>query len=128
MPNRSAHVLIGVGVGIVASGALGWMDRRSNGELVKLPALLGRVSLGAAIGGLAAMLPDILEPATHPGHRQFFHSIVLLGAIILGSYALGQRFDMSALLKGFMLAAVVGYGSHLIADGLTPSGLPLLGR
>jgi membrane-bound metal-dependent hydrolase YbcI (DUF457 family) len=37
--------------------------------------------LGAGLSGVAgAFLPDIIEPATNPNHRSFFHSISFMGA------------------------------------------------
>lgn len=36
-----------------------------------------------AISALASRLPDILEPATNPNHRGFFHSVVFFVALAL---------------------------------------------
>jgi len=88
-------------------------------------------ALGAA--ALGALLPDIdhpqswagrkLRPISVPiamvfGHRGITHSLlaVLAGVAIL------------AFMGGQWMAApvVVGYLSHLAADGMTPSGVPLL--
>ncbi len=41
--------------------------------------------LGAGIAALATKLPDILEPADHPNHRQFCHSLTfaaMLGGVL----------------------------------------------
>jgi len=36
--------------------------------------------LGAGLSGVAgAFLPDIIEPATSPNHRSFFHSLTFMG-------------------------------------------------
>jgi hypothetical protein len=42
----------------------------------------------AGNGGATAMscLPDILEPATSPNHRKFFHSVVFAAAVGAGIY------------------------------------------
>lgn len=86
-----------------------------------------------AAAALGSLLPDIDHPQSWAGRKVPFISIPL-------SFLLGHRgITHSALaalacamLLTFMgtgwLAApvVVGYLSHLLADGLTPSGVPLL--
>lgn len=104
-------------------------DGRTNEQLLFF---LGGCLVGALVGGV---LPDRLEPATHPGHRAFFHSVAVAAALgWLGckvhqqcheeseSPALGHHF-----LMGLTLGAILGYESHLALDAGTPSGLPLLG-
>ncbi|MCW8966528.1 MAG: metal-dependent hydrolase [Candidatus Pacearchaeota archaeon] len=78
-----------------------------------------------------AKLPDILEPAIHPHHRQFFHSIAFLA--LLG-YGLKKAYEWqpeergSRILRYVALCAGAGYISHLVLDGLTPRSLPLIGK
>ncbi len=88
-------------------------------------------ALAAAAAG--ALLPDIdhpkswmgrkLWPVSVPlaaliGHRGLTHSLVAVAATLF----LAATFGM-----GWMaLPAAVGYLSHLAADALTPSGVPLL--
>lgn len=76
-------------------------------------------------------LPDWIEPATNPHHRQFFHSISFL--VMLG-YGLKKAYDWKPedkrgqFLRFLTLCAGAGYISHLVLDGLTPRSLPLLGK
>jgi len=76
-------------------------------------------------------LPDWIEPATNPHHRQIFHSITFLGML---GYGLKKTYDWKPEDKGaqilcfLSLCAGVGYISHLVLDGLTPRSLPLLGK
>ncbi len=83
--------------------------------------------LAAVLAG--ALLPDILEPATSANHRGFFHSrgvargiAVLFGASVLLSYGFPwlppgpYAFPASCFFLGYLC--------HLLADSLTPRGLP----
>lgn len=111
---------------------------------------------GWVTGGIAgAKLPDLLEPAVHPGHRKFAHSGTVLaanlallqsqtlesGIQLLKGKAAEHRFQaqldpQSALwhsiiaaflefLAGVLPAVLGGYASHLICDATTPFGIPL---
>ncbi|HTH16296.1 MAG TPA: metal-dependent hydrolase [Magnetospirillum sp.] len=86
-----------------------------------------------ASAALGALLPDIdhpqswagrkLKPISVPlamlvGHRGITHSLIAVVAALLAISAFGTA---------WMAAPVaIGYLSHLAADGLTPSGVPLL--
>ena len=86
-----------------------------------------------AIGtGLAfSKLPDILEPAIHPHHRQFCHSVAVFAAV---GYGIKKAYEWEPQDRGgefwraLALCAGVGYISHLVLDGITPRSLPLLGK
>lgn len=88
---------------------------------------------------LGALLPDIDHPSSIPGrllrilslpisklcgHRGFTHSLIawLLLSITCYQWLAVQWPIPSDLLQAFLL----GYISHLIADMLTPSGVPFL--
>lgn len=78
-----------------------------------------------------AKLPDWIEPATNPHHRQFFHSIsflVMLGYGLKKTYNWKPEDKGNQLLRFLTLCAGAGYISHLVLDGLTPRSLPLLGK
>lgn len=108
--------------------------------------------LGASFGGV---LPDILEPALSPNHRQFAHGIIPAaaaahfgkGAHCEGCDSLYIWAQQAPLLlvgvgtppdsaprwlrfaiAGFFRGVPVGYLSHLVADFGTPCCLPLVGR
>lgn len=85
-------------------------------------------------GGAAAFctcLPDILEPATSPNHRQFFHSLAFAALVGAGMYRLSQwetETDGEKLLKAAVLLVGSAYLIHLALDFTTPKSLPLIGR
>lgn len=149
MPNRNTHI------GIALFAQLGL-------EMVRQSDLAGDdrfwdvvgAALGATCGGV---LPDVLEPALSPDHRQFAHGMLPTAAVAWfgkgkhreGCEALyawaksapipgeaaqadsGQNDTprwLRFVIAGFFRALPVGYVSHLIADAATPRGLPVLGR
>lgn len=149
MPNRGTHTLIGAIGGALASyiaePQLRGSDRFWN--------VVGG-ALGGAIGG---RLPDMLEPATNPNHRQFAHGVLpAIGVTVAtknmrrkardkarswanqahtpsASRALrvgesGPPRELRFVALGALRGLETGYASHLAADALTPKGLPLVGR
>lgn len=86
-----------------------------------------------AAAALGALLPDIDHPQSWAGRKMRAVSVPL--ALVVGHRgvthsALAVLAGLALLLvmgTGWMAApVVVGYLSHLAADGLTPSGVPLL--
>jgi membrane-bound metal-dependent hydrolase YbcI (DUF457 family) len=76
-------------------------------------------------------LPDILEPATTPNHRQFFHSVAFAALLGVALHELNKWQPESAggeFLKSLALVAIPAYLIHLFLDSLTAKSLPLLGR
>jgi hypothetical protein len=77
------------------------------------------------IGTACAGLPDIIEPATSPFHRGFFHS-VLMGVIVayaaFGSHT--QKLSPDARL--LLCLAALAYLHHLYSDSQTPMGIRLI--
>ena len=148
MPNRATHEAFGA-----ASGAAFALLRVGDAPT---PQALAEV-LGGAVGGwMGGVLPDVLEPATTPNHRELAHSIVAGGSLTLArlaewqatcrteakgcetralTFALGsdarRRAEWDALgwrfLAGLLAGSVAGYASHLVLDAGTAKGLPLLG-
>jgi membrane-bound metal-dependent hydrolase YbcI (DUF457 family) len=79
--------------------------------------------LCCAAGAGAACLPDLLEPADSPNHRKFCHS--LAAASLVGWTISGKHIDeLSPEARTLLLAAGVGYLSHLALDGATPKCIP----
>lgn len=80
---------------------------------------------------LFAKLPDWIEPASTPNHRQFFHSFAVLG---MAGYGVKKVYDWNPsdqggrVLRYLALCAAAGYISHLVLDGFTPQSLPLVGK
>jgi len=85
-----------------------------------------------AMGTAAALLPslpDVLEPAIHPNHRRFFHSVTF--AIAVG-YGLRRAYKWQAQEPWEQLARIVAlvsgaaYLAHLARDAFTARSLPLV--
>lgn len=82
------------------------------------------VSVGVGVAG--ASLHDMVEPGTHPNHRDFFHSVVLNGLLAVSV----RRGCLSPAIapERKILLAVAGLAclSHPCLDAFTPKGLPIL--
>ena len=130
MSNRSTHALAGFAVCALALGLMEHTAQRNslrNGLIARhdREKVLGKVLLGGLAGTVAGCLPDILEPATHPGHRAFFHSAACAGGIVYALHRWLPRVQ-DPELRQFILSLAVSYGSHLVLDSDTPKGLPLI--
>ncbi|WP_164489356.1 MULTISPECIES: metal-dependent hydrolase [Shewanella] len=104
--------------------------------LVVVKSLELGLPLWAVIGGIffGSLLPDLDHPSSTIGkrvlfvsvplaglfgHRQFTHSIwPLIFTIWL--------FNLTEHANGYVMVLMIGYMSHIIADMLTDSGVPLL--
>ena len=86
----------------------------------------------ACVGGYClGTLPDIVEPATSPHHRQFFHSIAFATLLGYGVYKLYQwdpKTPQEEMLRLVGLIAGGAYLIHLALDATTKRSLPLIGR
>lgn len=121
MANGATHSLVGAIAGVVA--CLGDDDS-------KKPEPYNLVTAGIT-GGVFAGLPDKLEPAFHPSHRQFFHSILILAMIAKGVasvYRWEPETKGEQLLRALLFVGGIAYASHLVLDGLTPKSIPFLGN
>ena len=79
-------------------------------------------------GVLSSVVPDMLEPALNPNHRQFCHSITA-GILLLNSSTKTcsyTNYKLEEPTKILMACVIIGYLTHLILDGCTPMGLPAL--
>lgn len=116
--NRTAHVTAGVAVSAAAAA----FAEKPPENLSELFALL-------IAGGTGARLPDLIEPASNPNHRAFFHSAVVLTAAVYCAYRLWQwepEDDAEKILKWLGLGLTIGYVSHLALDATTPKSIPLI--
>ena len=116
---RRTHLVIG-GLAFLAYASLLQL-------LLEIPGRILLAGLFLALLGSAA--PDILEPARHGNHRGICHGrrarrssagAFALTAVLGAFQPLIPALALSFLLSGFLL----GYFLHLLADGLTPAGLP----
>lgn len=90
----------------------------------------------AVLGGVGTValsrLPDYDLRVPGIEHRGVTHTLLFLGvvtAVLAGAgLAVAERFGTDPLLTGGLgaIVGVVAVGSHLLADALTPSGVPLL--
>jgi membrane-bound metal-dependent hydrolase YbcI (DUF457 family) len=103
---------------------------------MRIPALVDSPALLASVvaGGVAGILPDLLEPPVSPNHRGFYHSGAFLGLTIVGGVWTGKKIvdsEMSPIAKTFciclLLIVVLGIASHVVLDWTTPAGFKLLG-
>ncbi len=123
MANATAHRL---GAGLTV-GLTSLTYELNRGE----QANLARPLAASSIAALAGTLPDILEPATSPRHRQVLHSIAFAGGLGYGMYKLYRwepEDDWGKLLQFVGLAVGGAYLVHLAMDVCTPASLPLVGK
>lgn len=119
MPNAIAH-RVGAGVAIGLATAKLESDK---GEISLQPIL--NAALGASLG----TLPDVIEPALNPNHRQFFHSFTVLGLTGYGGYKLWKwepENDFQKIVRAIGLIGCGSYMTHLMMDATTPKSLPLI--
>ena len=102
-------------------------------EILRLP--VGLLPVAAALGALAALLPDVDEPGSTVNrrlpvigpalgrslrHRTVTHSLAALAGLTLLAHLLLVHAAWTWLAVG-----AAGYGSHLFCDLLTPAGIDL---
>lgn len=122
MPNIKQHLAISS----VASGGTYYVMCRYYGRQPDL----GELLVCTGVGLLAGAAPDAFEPALHPNHRALGHSLGVGAG--LAKFAMTkcckENGDWLEFQKILVAVGIVSYLCHLIADGCTPKGLPLLGR
>jgi inner membrane protein len=92
------------------------------------PWLMGIAAVGALVpdidhpkSQLGRMLPQVsMAVAKIFGHRGITHSFFALVGFMIFGFAYGEAWG------GFVGALCIGYLSHLLADAMTHSGIPLL--
>lgn len=85
----------------------------------------------AVAAALASGLPDVLEPANSPHHRQFFHNAAFAVLVTSGMKKLYDWVPATpgeALMRDVLLGVGFGYMAHPCADATTAMGLPLVGK
>src|SRR5450631_180861 len=73
MPGWKTHMIIGATTGAVVNVAMQAGRKALN---PKTPFDFGEFLICTGAASMAALVPDILEPASSPNHRAFFHSVV----------------------------------------------------
>lgn len=92
---------------------------------------LPHAAAGCVGGYCLGTLPDLIEPATSPHHRQFFHSVVfalLIGYGVYKAYKWEPETPESNFVRGICLLAGGTYLVHLALDATTKRSLPTIGR
>ena len=121
MPTGTTHRLIAA----VSTGAILGNHETENGERSTKPLI------GAALGAVLTNFPDLLEPAVHPHHRQFFHSVAFCCLVGWGAYYLYKWEPDEEWKKTIRFALLVGGGAlliHMALDAITKRSLPLIGK
>lgn len=90
-----------------------------------------RPVMGAILAAGFTKLPDMLEPAVHPNHRQFFHSVTfagMLGLVAHKVYHWRPDNPKDETVRFISLVCMSAYFIHLLLDAGTPKSLPLIGK
>lgn len=116
--NSDEHMVIG--------GLLGFGGYLFYCFVKQRPADIFEAFLSLVGGAFVGLLPDIIEPATNPNHRGIFHSIGLFSLLIYGEYKVLQSESLTEDQKAAISTLIAAYGSHLVADGTTRKGLPII--
>jgi inner membrane protein len=131
MPNRKEHMEAGAwtatGFAFVANVIAQAERKRQDPSYQFNPLECVGVSVAAHfVGRFAGQLPDLLEPAFHPGHRDLFHSVGFGALIVAGASKLNKNSQLASNAKFVVNTAAAAYISHLVLDGATPAGIPIL--
>ena len=118
MANSNVHAAVGAGVGVVSY----LLFCKFTGREIKF----GEACLAGGVGAVAALTPDLLEPALNPNHRRFFHSLAAVAVIAEGNRRVFTNPRVRDQEKFALGLSSTAYLSHLLLDGATPSGLPLI--
>jgi len=116
--DKLEHGILGALVSLGLYGAY----KRFKQENLTVKGALGSL----VVGGFAGILPDLLEPASSPNHRSFFHSSALLGILVYGNKKVWESQNLTSDQKLLATLFSAAFGSHLASDSITPKGIPLL--
>lgn len=120
MSSGKTHIAVGAFTGL----AIALLDNKKHNS-VHNPVI------APALGAFFGKLPDLIEPATNPHHRQFFHSKLVFTATAYGIYEAFKwepQSGIEKIIRGITLIAGCAYLSHLVCDSTTPRGLPAIGK
>ena len=135
MPNGNVHNTAGAILGPIAYIFI--KDKPTTNEDYDI----GELLLSTCISTCTARIPDILEPAINPNHRDFFHSIVFGGLLGYAGYKIWEdlqerrrkrkllnidKMELIEIGEIFFLILIGSVLLHLILDAFTPKGLPFI--
>lgn len=118
MPSRGEHALIGF---VFGAGAYALVKHLQNEEINPAYAL-GWGCVGAGV----ALVPDILEPASTPLHRGVVHSAAMGAVVLYGTKKALDSQELTPECKAASASVAAAFLSHLLADSMTPAGIPLI--
>jgi len=122
MPRAKEHLIIGTLTGAATNALLQMLEGIADPNR-KFD--WGELFVCAGIGGLAALAPDMLEPANSPNHRQIFHSVACAASVAY--VCSGEHTNKwQRAERVFAVAISAGYLSHLGADAMTPRSISLI--
>jgi inner membrane protein len=132
MPSYKHHRKTGRTVGAIGGGLtyLSFLkEKRKTNPFYQfdLVDFLLFIAGGTAIGEVAGVLPDVLEPGIHSHHRNICHSATTATAITYGMHKAANS-NLSLIEKAVINIAGSSYLSHLAMDAETPRGLPIIGK
>jgi hypothetical protein len=130
MPNSYEHSVAGCMTGLSLMGILELISQSkamqtNSSTRIDWGTVIVKSAVGAIIGTIAVNIPDILEPATNPYHRQFFHSKSVAILAFAGLCKVGLS-KIDAGSKQLLVSFVAAYLIHLNDDSKTELGLPIL--
>jgi len=117
--DRTTHLVIGLLAFVAYSVVLDTLNKTAGFPWV----------IGLIVVCLGSVLPDILEPARSWRHRGMFHSLGAL-VIVLPLFCISSLVTIIVSFfphpAPFYYASCffLGYVFHLLADSVTPMGLP----
>ncbi len=119
--NTAAHQLTaGAIVGLFVA------DREQKSGQTTFPPVAAAIA-----ASVLTKLPDVLEPATSPHHRQFFHGLVFAAGLGVALYKLHEwdaQDPAHKFVKALGMLAISAYLIHLALDATTAKSLPLIGE
>jgi len=118
MPNFKQHFIAGLAVGATIN-LVSQLNRRGEDTTFDF----GELCVCSLLAAGAASVPDMLEPATSPNHRGFFHSLVM-AAFVAYSMSDDHTKRLSPAVRYLLLLLGPGYLSHLVLDARTPKCIP----
>src|SRR2546421_4330066 len=109
MANAAEHGGVGAAAGGVAYLAMcKYYNRQPT---------FGEFLLCVGVGLVAAAVPDLVEPALHPHHRQLAHSFTTGGLLLkFATEKCSSACEWDEFQKILLTAASAGYLSHLALD------------
>lgn len=124
MANFKTHAFAGAAAG---RGVTIWEHRKIKEKDPNAELDIWKLLINVCAGIAGAILPDKFEPALNPNHRAFFHSLTSGGGVAYSIKKVAtEPASIHSDLRYPAFAFLLGYCSHLVLDGTTPKGLPLI--